>query len=74
MSFDVDGAREVVDSDTGILLQTGDVAGLRMSIETLAGCRELCEKLGANGRERCVEQFDHNLMVDQIEALYERII
>jgi len=74
VSFDVDGAREVVDSETGILLQPGDTAGLTMSIETLAGCRELCAKLGANGRARCIEQFDHTRMVDRIEVLYERLV
>ena len=74
VSFDVDGAREVVDSDTGILLEPGDTAGLKMSVETLAGCPELREKLGANGRRRCIEQFDHNRMVDRIETLYERIV
>jgi len=73
VSYDVDGAREVVDSDTGILLEPGTVGGLKMSIETLAGCPELCKKLGANGRKRCIEQFDHNRMVDRIEALYERV-
>ena len=57
-----------------VALEPRDVGGLKLSIETLADCRELCEKLGANGRKRCIEQFDHNRMVDQIEALYERIV
>jgi len=74
VSFDVDGAREVVDSDTGILLPPKDAAGLQLAVETLASCPELRRKLGAAGRERCREMFDHNRMVDRIEAVYERLV
>ena len=74
VSFDVDGACEVVDSETGILIAPGDTAGLTVAVETLAGCAELRQKLGAAGRRRCAEQFDHNRMVDRIEAVYRRIV
>ena len=74
VSFDVDGASEVVDSETGILLEPGDTGGLKMSVETLAGCPELRRRLGAAGRRRCVDRFDHTRMVDLIEALYQRLM
>ncbi len=74
VSFDVDGAREVIDSETGILLPPKDVAGLRLAIETLSASKELRERLGAAGRQRCREMFDHNRMVEQIEGIYERIL
>ena len=74
VSFDVDGAREVVNSETGILLAPKDAAGLKLALETLADCPPLREKLGAAGRARCREMFDHNRMVDQIEALYRRLM
>ncbi len=74
VSFDVDGAREVVNADTGILLAPKDAAGLKLALETLADCPPLREKLGAAGRARCREMFDHNRMVDQIEALYRRLL
>jgi len=74
VSFDVDGAGEVVDSETGILLEPKDVAGLRFAIETLAQTPELRRRLGAAGRQRCREMFDHRCMVDRIEALYERLV
>ena len=74
VSFDVDGAREVVDSETGVLLAPGDVEGLRLAIETLASSRALREKLGQAGRRRCRERFDHRRMVERIEAVYERIV
>jgi len=73
VSFDVDGAREVVDSDTGILLRARDVAGLQLAIETLASSRALRGRLGGAGRERCRQRFDHRRMVDRIEALYGRL-
>jgi glycosyltransferase involved in cell wall biosynthesis len=74
VSFDVDGAREVVNSETGILLAPKDAAGLTLALETLADCPPLREKLGAAGKARCREMFDHNRMVDQIEALYRRLM
>jgi len=74
VSFDVDGAAEVIDSDTGILLDPKDVAGLKLAIETLAEVPALRHKLGQAGRARCREMFDHNRMVDQIEALYRRLV
>jgi glycosyltransferase involved in cell wall biosynthesis len=74
VSFDVDGAREVVNPDTGVLLAPGDVAGLRAAVMTLARAPDLRARLGEHGRQRAAERFDHNLMVEQIEALYQRII
>ena len=64
----------MVDSETGVLLAPGDVNGLKIAIETLAGAPDLRAKLGAAGRERCREMFDHDRMVDQIEAVYRRIL
>jgi len=74
ISFDVDGANEVVDSETGILLAPKDVAGLQLAVETLAESPQLRRRLGATGRERCRARFDHNRMVEQIEMLYARIV
>jgi glycosyltransferase involved in cell wall biosynthesis len=74
VSYDVDGAREVVDHRTGVLLEPMDADGLRVAIETLARAPELRAKLGAAGRERCREMFDHRRMVDRVEALYRRVI
>lgn len=73
ISWDIDGAAEVVNSDTGILLEPRDVAGLKLAIETLAGAPDLRAKLGAEGRRRAQARFDHHVMVDRIEALYRRL-
>ncbi len=74
VSFDIDGAREVVDSDTGVLLEPGDTAGLKTAIETLAASAETRTRLGEEGRRRAAEKFDHRIMVEKIESLYERIM
>ena len=72
VSFDVDGAREVVDAGAGMLLEPGDVGGLKVAVETLAASPELRDRLGQAGRRKAAGMFDHNVMVDKIEALYER--
>ena len=74
ISFDVDGAAEVVDSTTGVLLAPKDVAGLAMAIKTLAHAPPLRRRLGSLGRRRCRDRFDHHRMVDRIEALYARLL
>ena len=74
ISFDIDGAREVVNDSTGVLLAPGDVAGLTTAIEKLIGDAELRASLGAAGREKCREMFSHNRMVDRIENLYLQLL
>jgi glycosyltransferase involved in cell wall biosynthesis len=74
ISFDIGGAREVVDSRTGVLLPPRDVEGLRQAIEKLAASPALRDALGAAGRELCRTRFDHIRMVDQIEGLYRRLL
>lgn len=73
VSFDIDGAREVVDDTTGVLLPPGDVEGLVRALTGLASSPERRASLGTAGRERCREMFAPERMVDRIEAVYERI-
>jgi glycosyltransferase involved in cell wall biosynthesis len=75
ISYDVDGAREVViTGETGVLLESQDTAGLAAAIEQLAADPELRTRLGAAGRERFTEQFRHQRMTAELRALYERIL
>jgi glycosyltransferase involved in cell wall biosynthesis len=73
VSFDNDGAPEVVDEQTGVLVPLGDVDGLVSGIVRLAADAALREKLGKTGRQRCLEAFDWHTMVDQLETLYEKL-
>jgi glycosyltransferase involved in cell wall biosynthesis len=74
ISFDIDGAREVVDASTGILLPPKDTAGLVEGITLLADHPQLRDELGTAGRQRCKTQFDWRTMVSQIQNVYEKIL
>lgn len=75
VSYDVDGAREVViDGETGILLPPRDVAGLAGAIVRLAGDAELRRKLAAAGRAQCAERFRHETMTARIRELYKTLL
>lgn len=72
--FDVDGAREVVRPDTGVLLRPGDTDGLASAIDTLAADLTLRDRLGRAGRELCRQRFDWREMVRQIRVVYASLL
>lgn len=74
ISYDIDGAREVVlDGVTGRLLAPRDVEGLAQAIINLAGDDELRAQLGAEGRRRFQDQFRHQHMTRELRQLYVRV-
>jgi glycosyltransferase involved in cell wall biosynthesis len=74
ISYDIDGAREVVLPETGILLRPRDLDGLAAAILRLAAEEALREALGREGRRRFSEQFRHETMTTQLRALYQRLL
>jgi glycosyltransferase involved in cell wall biosynthesis len=74
ISYDVDGAREVVLPETGILLQPRDVSGLAVAVLRLAIDPELRAAMGQEGRRRFADRFRHESMTDQLQSLYERLL
>jgi len=74
ISYDVDGAREVILPETGILLRPRDIDGLTRAILTLAASPETRDALGLEGRRRFANQFRHETMTDQLRSLYERLL
>jgi glycosyltransferase involved in cell wall biosynthesis len=71
VSFDMDGAREVVQTDkTGFLLPPRDVPGLVRAISELADDPALRQSLGQTGRELAQERFAAETMVRRIDELY----
>lgn len=75
VSYDVDGAREVVINDeTGYLVPPQTVAPLADALVRLAGDAELRARLGGRGRERFTEQFRHEHMTEQLRILYQEIL
>jgi glycosyltransferase involved in cell wall biosynthesis len=73
ISYDIDGAREVVLPQTGILLKPRDLAGLREATLTLAADPEKRAAMGREGRARFAEQFRHETMTRQLRELYQRM-
>ncbi len=71
ISFDVDGAAEVVFNDqTGYLVPPLDIDALVTAQEKLINDANLRRRMGLKGQEKCRKMFDNNLMVDNIEQLY----
>jgi len=74
VSFDVDGAREVVNETTGRLIEPQNVEQLTKACAELIGDEELRIKLGEQGRELVKEKFAPEKMVDTIEAVYKKLL
>ncbi|HUV67592.1 MAG TPA: glycosyltransferase, partial [Sedimentisphaerales bacterium] len=74
ISFDVDGAREVVNENTGRLIEPKNVGQLIDACAELIDDKSLRERLGRNGRESVREQFAPDRMVDTIEAVYRKLL
>jgi glycosyltransferase involved in cell wall biosynthesis len=75
VSFDVDGAREVVsDGETGYLVPAQDVDRLAHAIQALIEHPELRTQMGQTGRDRCAKIFPHQHMTAEIRALYQRLL
>jgi glycosyltransferase involved in cell wall biosynthesis len=75
ISFDIDGAREVVrPGETGYLLPPESIEPLADAIVALAADPALRDRLGSAGRARCIERFDHRHMTREIRRVYERVL
>ena len=74
VSFDVDGAREVVNKNTGQLIEPKNVEQLTKACAELIEDETLRRKLGENGRESVKEKFAPNTMVDAIERIYKDLL
>jgi glycosyltransferase involved in cell wall biosynthesis len=73
ISYDVDGAREVVhNGETGFLIPASDVDMLCRRICELASSSQLRRRLAAEGRDFCAKRFDHRSTTRQIRELYLR--
>jgi glycosyltransferase involved in cell wall biosynthesis len=73
VSFDIDGAKEVVNERTGRLIAAEDVEGLVAACDELIGDAELRERLGAAGRSEVERKFAPATMVDVIEEVYRKL-
>ncbi|MGQ9503781.1 MAG: glycosyltransferase family 4 protein [Thermogutta sp.] len=75
VSYDIDGAREVVVSgETGYLIPPRDIPRLTEALDTLIQSPQLRDKFAAVGRERCMQMFDRRKMSEQIRELYMELL
>jgi glycosyltransferase involved in cell wall biosynthesis len=75
VSYDIDGAREVVLPEvTGFLLPPRDIDSLVTSLGRLVRDPSLRERLGREGRARWTDVFRHERMTASLRALYERLL
>lgn len=74
VSFDIDGAKEVVNEQTGRLVPPEEVNALTDACSELIEQPALRQSLGINGRQQTKEKFAPQTMVDTIEAVYKKYI
>jgi glycosyltransferase involved in cell wall biosynthesis len=74
ISYDIDGAREVVIPETGVLLPPRDLPALTRAILDLAAQPALRDAMGREGRRRFATQFRHETMARELRSLYERLL
>lgn len=75
VSFDIDGAPEVViDDHTGYLVKAYDSAGLTDAVVRLLEDDELRLKLGANGKRFVDPTFRAEKMVDDVAKVYKMLL
>ena len=75
VSYDVDGAREVViPGETGYLLPPQSVDEIATALIELANDAQMREQLGQQGRDRFTDQFRHQTMTRRIREVYSDML
>ena len=72
VSFDIDGAKEVVNESTGFLIEPENVQQLIYACRKLLESPDLRQRLGETARRSVKEKFAPDTMVDTIEAVYDQ--
>jgi glycosyltransferase involved in cell wall biosynthesis len=74
ISFDVDGAKEVVNENTGRLIEPKNVEKLTQACAELIEDADLRKRLGENGRESVKRKFAPEQMVNTVEKVYQKLV
>ena len=70
VAYDVRGVREVIDPQSGLLVPRGDTTALISLVADLLGDSERCIKLGEQCRERVVERFSEDAVIERLRSFY----
>ncbi|RKY09792.1 MAG: glycosyltransferase family 1 protein, partial [Planctomycetota bacterium] len=74
VSFDIDGAKEVVSRKTGFLVEPENIEQLTEACEELVTNPKLRDKIGQAGRKFVKKKFAPKTMVDTIEKVYSKLV
>jgi glycosyltransferase involved in cell wall biosynthesis len=75
IATDAGGTATVVDDgETGLLAPVGDIGALASALVRMRDDAELRGRFGEAGRRRMRERFSVDRMVDDVDALYERVL
>ncbi|HZQ16273.1 MAG TPA: glycosyltransferase [Gaiellaceae bacterium] len=74
VSTDVGGVRDVVLDDTGFLVADGDAEGVAAALARFADDPDLRARFGEAARERTIERFSVERLVDDVDGLYRRLL
>ncbi len=75
VTFDVDGAREVViDGETGFLVEPKSVEGLAAALAKTLSDLPAAQRMAAKGRAMFTERFRGKTMIREIDTLYRTML
>lgn len=74
IAFNLDGTPEVVNENTGRMVEPGDLEGFVSACEELIEDEKLRKKLGANAQKEVTEKFAPRTMVNTIENVYLELL
>ena len=74
VSFDIDGAKEVVNEKTGFLIEPENIEQLTNACAELIENPQLRITIGQTARDSVKQKFAPQTMVDHIEKLYNMLI
>ncbi|MDD5457778.1 MAG: glycosyltransferase [Phycisphaerae bacterium] len=73
VAFDLDGSREVVNENTGRLIEAENIEQLIAASAELIENQRLRQRLGETAKESVMKKFAPDTMVDTIEQVYNRL-
>ncbi len=74
VASDITGNREVVTPRSGITCSPRDASAYAAALGRLIDTRDLCEAMGAAGRQRAAAHFDGSVCLRRVADLYDQLL